>query len=437
MKRIVSLIIVLLIVIGGTSWAKEYTLDECIELARKSDPGLNRFRNTIKTADATVWNQAGQFLPSLSVSGSYNKTDYGPSARQSDLGDGNIVDVTLPGSTFKSYSAGLSMGYVLFNGLSNIWNYLNSRAAKDIANYDYLWASSDLEYLVKGQYYLALKARRDLEVARDAVERSEELLKLFQEKYDLGSASLSEVLKQKVQYGNDQLTLVRADKIHKVALFQLATFIGLHPDESFQIADLELHQEEISELDAILTKAAKSHPKLLASNASILASKYSVRSAFGQYLPYATLSFSYGWSKNTFDEIIKFGPLDHAASLRIGIGWNIFDRFSRKASMSYAKASLNNARFTDVSRKNNVVKDIKDAYLGIRLAEETLSVTEETEAAASEDMDLVQAKYNLGAAALWELLDAQVSLKEAQFNKVKAEFDYNLALAKLKNAMGE
>jgi outer membrane protein TolC len=52
-------------------------------------------------------------------------------------------------------------------------------------------------------------------------------------------------------------------------------------------------------------------------------------------------------------------------------------------------------------------------------------------------MDLVQEKYNLGAAALWELLDAQVSLKQAQFNKVKAEFDYNLALAQLQNAIGE
>jgi outer membrane protein TolC len=84
-----------------------------------------------------------------------------------------------------------------------------------------------------------------------------------------------------------------------------------------------------------------------------------------------------------------------------------------------------------------VTKKLQDAYLAIKLSDETLKVTEETERAAREDMDLVQMKYNLGAAALWELLDAQVSLKTAQFNKVKAEFDYNLALAGLQNAMGQ
>jgi len=64
-------------------------------------------------------------------------------------------------------------------------------------------------------------------------------------------------------------------------------------------------------------------------------------------------------------------------------------------------------------------------------------VTEETERAANEDFQLVKTKYNLGAAALWELLDSQVSLREAQFSKVKAEFDYNLAQAKLQNATGK
>ena len=51
-------------------------------------------------------------------------------------------------------------------------------------------------------------------------------------------------------------------------------------------------------------------------------------------------------------------------------------------------------------------------------------------------MNLVQEKYNLGAATILELLDAQVSLITAQNDKVQSEFDYNLAVAKLENVMG-
>ncbi|MEW5924771.1 MAG: TolC family protein, partial [Candidatus Zixiibacteriota bacterium] len=61
---------------------------------------------------------------------------------------------------------------------------------------------------------------------------------------------------------------------------------------------------------------------------------------------------------------------------------------------------------------------------------------EENVAAAREDMSLIQEKYNLGAATILELLDAQVSLITAQNNKVEVDFDYNLSIARLENAMG-
>ena len=131
------------------------------------------------------------------------------------------------------------------------------------------------------------------------------------------------------------------------------------------------------------------------------------------------------------------GPFDHSSSLRLSLNYTIFDGFGRERNLSRARLTQNNSKASLFYVQNQVIRNIEDAYLSINLSEETLAVTEETELAAKEDFDLVQEKYNLGAAALWELLDAQVSLKEAQFNKVKAEFDYNLALALLQNAIGE
>ena len=98
---------------------------------------------------------------------------------------------------------------------------------------------------------------------------------------------------------------------------------------------------------------------------------------------------------------------------------------------------MSNSQAGRVYVYNQIVQSIRDAYRGIGLADEELKLTEDKERAAKEDMDLVQAKYDLGAAALWELLDAQVSLKTAQFDKVNAEFKYNLALAGLQNALGQ
>ncbi len=437
-----TLIFICLLTLSAAVMAenKVYTMDECIQMAKQKDPSLIQFRNAVRTANAAVWQQIGQFLPSLSLSYSQAEVHRGPLSPQFryNPSTGSIENVADSTSIInKGYSAGFSSGLTLFDGFSNVWNYLGSKASKRGAEYSYSAALSDLEYVIRTDYYLVLKAKKDLDVATDAVNRSEELLKLFQEKYDLGSASLSEVLKQKVQYGTDQLSLLTAQNQVKTTMDNMALDIGIDAEDDFDIANVDMRQENIEAIDFYVKKALQEHPSLLEKRTEVDAYKYDVRSAWGNYLPTISVSYRYGWNKEYFTDLKKFGPYDHSGTLGLSLGWTIFDGFSREYNLKRAKVGLNNARASEFYQRNKTIKDVEGAYRGIKLAEGTLKVTEEIERSASEDMDLVQEKYDLGAAALWELLDAQVSLKQAQFNKVKAEFDYNLALAQLQNAIGE
>ncbi|MFH1701511.1 MAG: TolC family protein [Candidatus Zixiibacteriota bacterium] len=448
MKKVSLFLVIVIALMGVSSLAKTYTLDECIEMAKRTDPNLERFRNAVKTANWGVRDAAGQFLPSVGLSYNSRESTAGPESPRLrtftyfDPGINDFVTSTenvadTVGYKIKGYSAGFNINYTVFDGLNNLWSYLQSKATKSAANYDYALGNSDLELAIKANYYLVLKSKRDFEVAKETVARSEELLKLFEEKYELGSASLSEVLKQRVQLGQDKLTQIRSRRNLEVAFDILAVSIGIDPVSQFDVAEIQLSQVNLDDVGTLIEEARKEHPKLLSSKNYLDVSKYAVRSVMGQYLPRATLSYSYGWGKDHFSDLMKFGPLDHSGSLSFTISYNLFDGFSREYSVSRAKANYNNARAQFEFAKNEIVRQIDDAFLEIKIADETLLVTKETEESASEDMDLVQMKYNLGAAALWELLDAQVSLKTAQFNKVKAEFDYNLSIAKLQNAMGK
>jgi len=458
MRLFTTLFCMIIMMLAAPAAGEEYSLDDCIRMALEKNPDAVASRNAVSSAGAAVWNQAGQFLPSLSVGYTSREVKYGPESPRlrkefipvgivgEVVGDsvyGNLIyqdTVVNAGNTnsftLKNHTAGVELDYTLFNGLRNVWNYLGSRASKRQAERNLAMIESDITYNVKAGYYLVLKAKNDYEVAQEAVERSDELLKLFQEKYNLGSASLSEVLKQKVQYGNDKLTEVRAANNLEVYYDNLAVAVGLDPQEKFEIEDIEMRREEVEEISTLIHEARQWHPRILAARAATDAAKYDVRSAWGAYLPTLSMSYSYGWQKDHFSDIVKGGPFDHTGTLVISLSYNIFDGFSRERNLKRAKIGSSNSRAEAFYIENQVIRDIEDAYLGIKLAEETLEVTGETERAAKEDFELVQEKYNLGAAALWELLDAQVSLKEAQFNRVKAEFDYNLALAQLQNAMG-
>ena len=101
------------------------------------------------------------------------------------------------------------------------------------------------------------------------------------------------------------------------------------------------------------------------------------------------------------------------------------------------RSARNNARAALTEEKHLVSLQIKQAYLEIEKTSEQVKVNEENVAAAEEDLKITQEKYNLGAATILDLLDAQVSLKEAQMSKISSEFDYNLAVAALEHATGK
>ena len=64
----------LIVFLFGLAGAKTLTLDDCIELALKKNEDVIRARNMVKTADGALWQAAGQFLPSISASGTASQT---------------------------------------------------------------------------------------------------------------------------------------------------------------------------------------------------------------------------------------------------------------------------------------------------------------------------------------------------------------------------
>ncbi len=51
-------------------------------------------------------------------------------------------------------------------------------------------------------------------------------------------------------------------------------------------------------------------------------------------------------------------------------------------------------------------------------------------------MAIAQERYNLGAATILDLLEAQKNLADAQNNFISAKYDFNLAVSELDKAMG-
>jgi len=438
--RKISVLFIVLILTCSTGFAKVLTLNDCIDLALKNNQDVIRARGNARTADGNVWAAFGAFLPNLYASANmsenhtYKGTGYNAVFNTVDSSWSAIETET--GGISKSYSLGISSGLTVFNGGRNIFNYFGAKADKKYYDYALKATEDNIIYSVKVYYYAYLKAIEQKKISEKAVKRGEEQFKLADSKYKVGSASRSDVLKATVQYGNDKLDLIAARNVVKVAHADLAYLIGVDVDSDVEFSsDFEPRKYDGTELDAMKFGLAN-HPGLISSEYNMKAAKYDVKSTFGNYLPSISVNFSKGWSNSRWSEVSKFKDQDESWSISTSLNIPIFENFSRKQNMSRAKATLNNARIDYYYTKNKVILDIRESYLDITRAEEARKVAGENVAAATEDMTLVQERYNLGAATILDLLDAQVSLITAENTKIEAEFDYNLAVAKLENAMG-
>jgi len=411
--------------------AETLSLDQCIELALKNHPNVISARGNVKTANAGLWNAFGNFLPYISASGSVSQTNY-PFETQSVVN----YELVAAGKIQKSYSFNAFAQINIFNGGRNFFDYFAAKANKAKSKYIKEQSEQDIILMVKTSYFAYLASKKLYEVRQEAVKRGREQYKLAESKYEIGSASKSDVLKAKVQYGEDRLNLIDAENGIRNALANLAYQIGIDVNSNIEFSsDYHSREYDGTERNA-LNMGLTNYPGLLASEQSLKAAKNGVRSAWGRYLPTITLRVQRYYSDEYWHEIKTFPWYDRRTSISTTLNFPIFENLSRKSVMSGAKASLNNARAEYYYARNKVALDIKKAFLDMARAKEKLSVAGENEEAASEDMMLVREKYNLGAATMLDVLLAQEKLNTAQYDKIQSEFDYNMAVATLENAMG-
>ncbi len=425
-KRLAVLMVFGLLPLSAVS--ETLSLDQCIELALKNRANIIIARGRAKQAGADQLAALGQFLPSFS--GRYERS----TGEQYEINSPTDTNARQEFGPDKSLSVSGSIDIVNF---STWFNYMGSRASNAAAHLAAIDTEQELIFGVKSAYYDYLRAVQNEETNKQAVERSKEQLKLVESRYELGSAAYSDVLGQRVQYGNDRLEHIRAQNSVTISRAVLSYTIGIDPNRNVEFSVVENAREYEGTMEEALSFGLEHEPGLLSSGKEVSASKHGVGSALSEYLP----KLSYFGSYSDFDGTQGFpNVFDRSYKSKFFgfvLSYNIFDGFGKQREITRAKIARNNAMANYSDTKNLVRQQIKTAYLDIQNQKEAVSVARESVAAAEENMKIVQERYNLGAATILDLLTAQEDLKRAQVSLINSKFDLNLAVARLENAMGK
>lgn len=415
-----------------------FSLDECIQLAVKNNATLIAAKNSYKVAKSDVWTGWGRLLPRVDSRLGYSRRVIGPTDRiHYDEATGELSFGISGIETSKYYSASISASQGWSLGGWDFYNIKQKNASKSWAKSSYQLTRQELILSVKQTYFDVLKTKMLLEIQKEALKRAAEQLKIAETRYELGAASFSDVLKAKVQYGDVELALISADNALKLAKATLNSWMG-------QDVDIPIDVEENLTMPGFDYSYEDALKETMGKNPNVKKAQFDLRSAEAQLGMYRSTLFpnfnlygSYSWNDTDLDELKYIRQRDYEWYLSAYFSFNIFENFQRKYNISYAKANRNSARENFRQTKNDVALQLKQAFLNVQEAKEKINLTKKKVESAEEDLDLVQEKYNLGAANILELLDAEVSFKKAESDRIEALYDYNLAVAQFEKAIGK
>lgn len=423
----VGLVNLVFLALGGGGLAGQeapvLTLDEAVARALVRSPALLQSENNVLSAEQTLRTNFGSYLPSLSASSS---TSRGSSSRFDPNLNRNVT------GNSESYSMSLNTGVDLFTGFRR-------GAEMDRTRADILAAESRVEdqrfqvtLQTKTQYFQALRQEDLLETANARLARAEESLEYTRRRAQVGTGTRSDTLRARLEVQSSRQAVLNSESALRAARLNLGRLVGIQGPvaavrpEGLDPSTLPLDEEEM------LLLAEDSSPSVRAARASTVSAQAAVRSSRSAYMPSLRTSGSYSWnnSEATWDT----GRTAWSASL--SLSYPIFNGFSRESTVERALNSERLARVQEEDARLQARVQVDNALRALETAERAIELAEETILVAEEDLRVVQLRYEVGAATILDVITSQVSLDQAQVDRVTARYDYAVARAQLAALLG-
>jgi len=394
------------------------TLEDAIEMGLRKSPTYLQAKKEFLIRQKTNASAYSTLLPSASAG-------YVEARTRSRFGGVEIYDSVDSYYNFR-------MEWDLTPG--DFLNAFSAHYGNSSAYFSYMETRNQTIYEIVAQYLNTLKLEKLFESRETAVRRTENNLKLIEEKKRLGSASNAEVLQGKVNNLQAQYDLMETEKNRKVYLLYLKKLIGFEARDSILLEEPKV-DFKIPEKDSILILAMDKDPLINEYSSEVKKARFDFTNTYMNNL----FTVSFGALYQYQDTEIPSSSLLHDNydySIGFSISIPLFTGFSRVNNMLIAEMRVDLAELKLDEREKELRILAEEYYMlyeearqKLQLAETTLNFAEESHMAASE-------RYRLGESSMVELLGAEEDLLKAQYSLTEARFDWYLSLYRLKRLMG-
>jgi outer membrane protein len=225
-----------------------------------------------------------------------------------------------------------------------------------------------------------------------------------------------------VDLARGKLLLLEARNNYEAALNSLSAILGYQDPQDFQPVE---ESKEVAapapDVSPLVMQALQQRPELLALQEEVLAAQKFSSAEHDLWKPTVSALGVAGIAPVRDSRLPNWYG---AAGININIPVFSGFLFDARAKTADLQTEVNRQKLTDL--RNNVARDVRNAWQDTNRAFERLSVTRQLREQASLAFDLAQSRYNLGLSSIVEFSQADLQKTEADIAATDAEYQYRL-----------
>lgn len=413
-----------------TPTAEPVDLPTTLRLAGARNLDIQIARERLKEAEANRTSALEQFFPWVAPGFTYHRRDGVAQA---------VPAGTISDAHYQSYSPGaalaaqVNLGDAIYQSLAAKQHVTASDQALEAQRQDSILAAA------RGYFELA-RAKALVEVARQAVQTSQDYEQQLHRAVGLGIAFKGDELRVRSQTQSYQIVVRQALEQQRVAAAELARVLHLDSrvelvPQGAELAALTLVQTN-APLQALVEQALGVRPELKQSEALLLAAKAEKNGAvYGPLIPsLGAQVFGGGLGGGPDGGSSTFGG---EADYLVGVSWRIgagglFDPGRTRA----AKARLTATQLAQTGLKDTITSEVVTSLTRVQSLADQIALAEQKLASADETLRLTRERKQYGVGVVLEDIQAQQDLTRARSDYVTTISDYNKAQYRFSRVLG-
>ncbi len=286
---------------------------------------------------------------------------------------------------------------------------------------------------IKTAYFNYYKTVRVVELYQATLSLLEENLRVNERLQDNQKVTADAVYRARAELSDVKQKLTNAEQQSDAAAQYFNFLLNRTPGTPIQlIPDSSLVVEMAFSREAAQNEAKNHREEFQQLRAGIGAAEAAVKVNTASFLPNLALGVDYGFQGNQYD----FGADQDYLVVSLVAQWNLFNGFQDAARRQQARLEVSRLRTQLTELENQITLQVRIAFNDATVAKAAIATANDRLASAQKSFELVARKYEQGAAAQVEYIDARTAFTNAGINQILTTYDYYIKYAQLERAAG-